>query len=92
MLVEPCTKHAEVVLQHGLPFAVIQGRGRMERGHYGKVARLVEATTWARGSNEAREMFDNAARCFCLEDDVEMNAVYESLREERNNIWEEDDK
>lgn len=57
-----------------------------------KTARLVEATTWARGSNEAREMFDNAARCFCLEDDVEMNAVYESLREERNNIWEEDDK
>ena len=56
-----------------------------------KTARLVEAATLARGSMEAREKFDVQFHT-CAPMDLEMNAVYESLREERNDIWEKEDK
>lgn len=52
-----------------------------------KTARLVEAAAWARGSKDARMMFDEAASSPCIVEDVEMEAVYESLREERNDEW-----
>lgn len=46
-----------------------------------KTARLVEATTFARGSEKQREMWDHLSCSFS--DDAEMSGVYESLREAR---------